>query len=102
MDDPIKMIYIFAEVDYKGEVNFSEGEIEEYSEYLFDGNIENYVRTDGGFGNYFDCQIYLPVDSTEEFRDKIKNDIIGEFARRCFNKIEKYQEILENLDKVDF
>lgn len=102
MDDPIKMIYIFAEVDYKGEVNFSEGEIEEYSEYLFDGNIENHVRTDGGFGNYFDCQIYLPVDSTEEFRNKIKNDIRKEFARRCFNKIKKYQEILENLDKVDF
>lgn len=97
MGDPIKMIYIFAEVDYKGKVNFSEGEIEEYSEYLFDGNIENYVRT-GNCGNYFDCQIYLPVDSTEKFRDEIKNDIIQEFARRCFDKIEKYQEILEHLD----
>lgn len=97
MDDPIKMIYIFAEVDYKGKVNFSEGEIEEYSEHLFDGNIENYVRT-GFCGNYFDCQIYLPINSTDEFRDKIKNDIIQEFARRCFDKIEKYQDILGHLD----
>lgn len=95
------MFYIYAEVNYKGEINFSEGEVEGCSEYLFDGNIENYVKT-GFCGNYFDCQIYLPVNSTEEFRNKIKNDIRKEFARRCFNKIKKYQEILENLDNVDF
>ena len=100
--DTIKMFYIYAEVNYRGEINFSEGEVDEYPEYLFNGNIENYVKTDGGFGNYFDCQIYLPLDSSEELRIKIKNDILKEFARRCFDKIKKYNEIMENLDTVDF
>ena len=42
------------------------------------------------------------VDSSDELRRKIKNDILKEFARRCFDKIKKYNEIMENLDKVDF
>jgi hypothetical protein len=102
MDDVIKMIYIYAEVNYRGEIKFFKGETEEYSEHLFNGNIENYVKTDGAFGNYFDCQIYLPFDSSEEFIRKIKNDILKEFSRRCFDKIKKYNEIIENLDKMDF
>lgn len=100
--DTIKMFYIYAEVNYRCEVNFSEGEIEEYSDYIFDGDISGYVNSSGFCGNYFDCHIYLPLDSSEELRRKIKNDILKEFSRRCFDKIKKYNEIMENLDKVDF
>ena len=101
-DKLTKLFYIYAEVNYRGEVNFSEGEIEEYSDYIFDGDISGYVNSSGFCGNYLDCQIYLPIESTDEFRNKIKNDILKEFCRRCFNKIETYNKIIENLDKVNF